>query len=122
MEGANGAENLPTNNRDTGSTASDSYQSPLAVNRTMENVPTTKEGASFEEERIECLNKIILENLPRARERDIRPRAFAIRLFGAIEDFIFEPSDDLADGPEDLYDLTERGRMDGNFGDLLKDR
>ncbi len=108
-------------NVDMESVPSKSVHSPRVTNPDHFAI-AAKEGVSFEEERIECLNKIILENLPRARERDIRPRAFAIKLFAAIEDFIFEPSDNLVDGPEELYDLTERGRIDGNFGDLLKDR
>ncbi|KAK0466108.1 uncharacterized protein EV420DRAFT_1759351 [Desarmillaria tabescens] len=78
-----------------------------------------QEGAPLEEDQREFLNRMFLDNLLIAKETGIHTRVSAIRLFALIEDLLFEPRVPLADEPEKLYELTEQGRIDGNYRELL---
>ncbi|KAK0430867.1 hypothetical protein EV421DRAFT_235033 [Armillaria borealis] len=79
------------------------------------------EGASLEEEQIDRLNSIILNNLPTAKEPSRRTRVFAIMLYALIEDLLFEPRQSHhVEEPEEVFDLTQQGWMDGNYEKLLR--
>ncbi|PBL00132.1 hypothetical protein ARMGADRAFT_1159519 [Armillaria gallica] len=79
-----------------------------------------EEGTSLEQEQIDCLNTIILNNLPTAKEPGIRTRVFAIKLYTLIENLLFEPRLHLVEEPEEVFDLTQQGWMDGNYEKLLR--
>lgn len=81
-----------------------------------------QEDTSLEDDQTEHLNVIILDSLSSAKESSIRIRAYDIRLFTRIEYLLFKPNNYYDDIPEELYDLTEQGRMNGDFSELLKNR
>ncbi len=81
-----------------------------------------QEDTSLEDDKTEHLNVIILDSLSSAKESGRRTRAYDIRLFTRIEYLLFKPNNYHDDIPEELYDLTEQGRMKGGFSELLKNR
>ncbi|KAK0209148.1 hypothetical protein DFS33DRAFT_1415441 [Desarmillaria ectypa] len=123
-----GAEFLSTKDEDLVPQELDSSQNPLAVNITnqqgdavMENVQVAaQDGTSLEEDQIEYLNRVILNNLPTAKEPGIRTWISTIKLLVRIEDLLFEPMDHPVDEPEELIDLTQQGRIDRYYGEVLK--
>ncbi|KAK0466090.1 uncharacterized protein EV420DRAFT_1636700 [Desarmillaria tabescens] len=78
-----------------------------------------QEGAPLEEDQVEFLNRMILDNLPTAKETGIDTMVSTKTLLTLIENLLFESRVSLANEPEKLFELTEQGRIVGNYKELL---